>query len=248
MNQTTRPDKENDAFDSGTVRGINVHWEFADSGNQYAELDQNLSLLVHHTGFSHGHFRWDKDTAFQSEFRSTPALLSASTDDLGLPVDQHGSRLESIHVDILYIERDRRAVPPSVDTGVEFAISVTRPSTNDAWIDQIEQELVTGRAKHPLVIDFERGVQNEPMPSPNSVSMAQWLVESAESNAKETEISVDVDGGMSFTIVANDGTLISGEYTAKGELYAWHYESDWSTQRAEIIGERDISNLIGWLG
>jgi hypothetical protein len=120
--------------------------------------------------------------------------------------------------------------------------------SNDAWIDEIEHELVTSPTKHPLVAEFERGVPTEPKPVPNAVSMANRLVVFAESNSKASEFSVDVDGGISFTIAAIDGTLISGELTTNGKLYAWQYEPDWSTQRAEIIGEEDTSNLHGWLG
>ena len=248
MNQPVNPAKANIASDSGTIRRVNVHWESAASGNQYQELVSSLRLLVHSSDFLQGQFRWNTRITFETESGSTLAMAAAATDDSELPVGQHGSWRETVPVYVLYFERDTHAVSRNVDTGLEFAISITHARTDGAWIDEIEQELVSGRAQHPLVVDFERGVPNEPPPSPIAVSMAERLVQSAESKAKYSEITVDVDGGMSFTIVAIDGTLISGEYTARGELYAWHYEPDWSTQQAEIFQERDISNLLNWLG
>ena len=61
-------------------------------------------------------------------------------------------------------------------------------------------------------------------------------------------MSVDDDGGVSFIIVPVDGTLISGEFTTSGNLYAWHYDTDWTTQIDEIEINQDISWLLRLLG
>ena len=111
-----------------------------------------------------------------------------------------------------------------------------------------EADFVTAPPLHPLAMEFKRGVPDESPPIPRTVAVVDRMLKSVEVNAKDSEISVDIDGAISFTIVALDGTLISGELATNGKLYAWHYEIDWSTQQGEILGEQDVSSLLGWLG
>ena len=111
-----------------------------------------------------------------------------------------------------------------------------------------EPDFVQASPPHPLAMEFERGVPDELPPIPKAVAMADRMLKSVEVNAKDSEISIDIDGAISFTIVALDETLISGELATNGKLYAWHYEIDWSTQQDEILGEQDVSSLLGWLG
>ena len=118
----------------------------------------------------------------------------------------------------------------------------------DSRSDHAEDNSAPASPLHPLAMEFELGTMDEPPPKPAAVAMADYMLKSIETSAKDSEISIDVDGAMSFTIVAIDGTLISGEFATSGRLYAWHYEPDWSTQRAELVGEEDISILLGWLG
>jgi hypothetical protein len=118
----------------------------------------------------------------------------------------------------------------------------------DSPLGHSEENVPPDSPLHPLAMEFKLGVTDETPPTPTAVAMADRLLKSVATKARNSEISIDVDGAISFTIVAMDETLISGEFSTRGTLYAWHYEVDWSTQRAEIIGAKDISNLVGWLG
>ena len=139
---------------------------------------------------------------------------------------------------------------------VEWFTSVARPHLRqDEAVDAPEGgthhpdiDFVPTSPLHPLAMEFKRGAPDEPPPIPEAVTMADRMLKSAEANAKDSEVSLDIDGAISFTIIALDGTLISGELATDGKLYAWHYETDWSTQQGEILGEPDVSRLLGWLG
>ncbi len=101
---------------------------------------------------------------------------------------------------------------------------------------------------HSVVDEFQVGVAGEPTPTPTVVSDASALVQQIENVAKSVELSVDVDGALSFVVVLQDDTLITGEFTPTGELYAWRYDkTDWSARTGKIDAEPNVLAIRGWL-
>ena len=101
---------------------------------------------------------------------------------------------------------------------------------------------------HPVVNEFQVGVAGEPTPTTTMVSDASALVQQIENVAKSVELSVDVDGALSFVVVLQDDTLITGEFTPIGELYAWRYDkTDWSARTGKIDAEPNVLAIRGWL-
>ncbi len=107
---------------------------------------------------------------------------------------------------------------------------------------------ISGLKLHPVAAEFQQGVEDELPPTPDAVVTANQLLTAAEEKARSHQFSVDVDGGISFIIVPADGTLISGELTTSGNIYAWHYGTDWQTELDGDGSMREISSLLGWLG
>ena len=140
---------------------------------------------------------------------------------------------------VMLVEPDP-TLPPSAgltlrDSGIKF-----NPYIPDSVLAQ--------PLLHPIAVEFGQGKLDEPRPSPEFVALINQLLTTVEIGAKSYDMSVDDDGGMSFIIVPVDGTLISGEITTSGNLYAWHYDTDWTTQIGEIEINQDISWLLGLLG
>ena len=129
----------------------------------------------------------------------------------------------------------------NIDTETERLLATPNPTTP-------EQDIVPPSPLHPVVDEFQTGVEGEPTPTPPVVSDASTLVREIERVAKSSELSVDVDGALSFVVVLEDHTLITGEFTPIGELYAWRYDkTDWTTRTGKIDGEPDVLVIRGWL-
>ena len=115
-------------------------------------------------------------------------------------------------------------------------------------IDEVHNSVLAEPLLHPIAVEFGQGKLDEPRPGPEFVALVNQLLTTVEIGAKSYDMSVDDDGDVSFIIVPVDGTLISGEFTTSGNLYAWHYDTDWTTQIDEIEINQDISWLLGLLG
>ena len=76
---------------------------------------------------------------------------------------------------------------------------------------------------HPAVQEFAEGVGGA-RPKPAVVEMAQRVTLAAIDKTIDPEISVDVDGALSFDLRLADGLLLMAELAVNGELDASIYD------------------------
>ena len=100
-----------------------------------------------------------------------------------------------------------------------------------------------------IINEYAAGVSGELIPDTTSVELATKLMNVIDAKSKGHEISVDIDGAISFVIVVSGGRLISGEFTTNGKLYAWLYNKIHSGDTLDQIrGETDITKFDSWFG
>lgn len=72
---------------------------------------------------------------------------------------------------------------------------------------------------HPAVQEFAEGI-GDARPKPDVVEMAQRITMAAIEKTIEPEVSVDVDGALSFDLRLANGLLLMAELSVNGELDA----------------------------
>lgn len=72
---------------------------------------------------------------------------------------------------------------------------------------------------HPAIREFAAGIDGE-RPSPEVVEMAHKITLAAVDKTIEPEISVDVDGALSFDLRLSNGLLLMAEIAIDGTLDA----------------------------
>lgn len=82
--------------------------------------------------------------------------------------------------------------------------------------DDEEEEAVVG--------EFAQGVSGFPVPAKGAVDVARRLVRIAASYVEEPEISVDIDGELSFDLRCDDGNLVFAELAVDGRLDVGVYD------------------------
>ena len=83
-------------------------------------------------------------------------------------------------------------------------------------------------ALHPVVQEFAAGVDGV-KPSDEVVEIATRLVRAALDQTADSEISVDVDGALSFVLRLNDGRLVLAELNPDGVIDASRYDDERGT-------------------
>ena len=78
---------------------------------------------------------------------------------------------------------------------------------------------------HPVIAEFAAGVAGYPLPEVWVVEMAAELVRAAEAHTVEPEISVDLDGELSFDLRLRNGFLVIAELSIGGALNARVYDA-----------------------
>ena len=83
-------------------------------------------------------------------------------------------------------------------------------------------------ALHPVVQEFAQGT-NGVQPTAPVVDMATRIVTAAIERTADSEISVDVDGALSFVLRLNDGRLVLAELNPNGVIDASRYDDEQGT-------------------
>lgn len=81
---------------------------------------------------------------------------------------------------------------------------------------------------YPAVQEFAAGVDGV-KPSAEVVEIATRLVQAALDHTADSEISVDVDGALSFVLQLNDGRLVLAELNPDGAIDASQYDDEQGT-------------------
>ena len=100
-------------------------------------------------------------------------------------------------------------------------------------------------ATHPVVREFALGVDGR-QPTASAVDMATRIVTAAVERTADSEISVDVDGALSFVLRLNDGRLVLAELNPDGSIDASRYDDDRGTnvKRLPRATAEDLINLF----
>ena len=98
---------------------------------------------------------------------------------------------------------------------------------------------------HPVVNEFAQGVDDE-RPSAAVVAVASRIVEAVLERTADSEISVDVDGALSFVLRLTDGRLVLAELAPDGPIDASRYDDDFGTnvKRLRRATAEDLINLL----
>ena len=100
-----------------------------------------------------------------------------------------------------------------------------------------------------IIDEFAAGVEGEPVPDTACVELAGSLLTLIDVHSKSHELSVDIDGAISFVVITESHKLISGELSVNGKLYAWLYPAVNSTVLLDQITDgTDIKKFRQWLG
>lgn len=83
-------------------------------------------------------------------------------------------------------------------------------------------------ALHPAVQEFAQG-NDEVQPTAQVVDSATRIVTAAIERTADSEISVDVDGALSFVLRLNDGRLVLAELNPDGVIDASRYDDEQGT-------------------
>ena len=78
---------------------------------------------------------------------------------------------------------------------------------------------------HPVVSEFAMGVDGA-KPNDAAVALAARIVQVVLDHAVDSEISVDVDGALSFVLRLKDGRLVLAELDTDGSIDASRYDDD----------------------
>ncbi len=76
---------------------------------------------------------------------------------------------------------------------------------------------------HPAISEFAEGIDGE-RPAPSVVDAANRIAQAAIEKTVQPEISVDVDGALSFDLRLASGLLLMAELEVQGELDASIYD------------------------
>lgn len=100
----------------------------------------------------------------------------------------------------------------------EWESETASPSIQSSSLpSEIESEL----------IDFAAGVEDEVAPSSQVVATARRLSQVAVDNTVEPEISVDVDGALSFDLRLKDNRLVLAELNVDGSISVRMYDPEY---------------------
>ena len=127
----------------------------------------------------------------------------------------------TIGFDLLHFEP-----PPPDDFGTSTAI------IQSEW--PFDPHTIPNRGKdseielHPAVQEFALGV-DDVQPSDRVVAIASRIVQEVLERTADSEISVDVDGALSFVLRLNDGRLVLAELNPDGVIDASRYDDEQGT-------------------
>lgn len=94
---------------------------------------------------------------------------------------------------------------------------------------------------HPVIAEFAAGVEGYPPPAAWVVEMGAELVRAAEAHTVEPEISVDLDGELSFDLRLRNGFLVIAELSISGAINARVYDAgDVLVQRLPEAAPSDL--------
>ena len=114
-------------------------------------------------------------------------------------------------------------------------------------VTKIESPAVDDRhdSPHSALSEFAQGVGGV-APSDAIVAMAERIVHAAIEHTMESEISVDVDGALSFVLRLNAGRLVLAELDPDGAIDASRYDDDHGTnvKRLRRATEEDLIKLF----
>ena len=97
------------------------------------------------------------------------------------------------------------------------------------YVDVVDQRDVTlfggsDDEDDAVIAEFARGVSGFPAPAQSAVDIARRLVRIASSRIEEPEISVDMDGELSFDLPRDDGYQVFAELSIDGRLDVGVYD------------------------
>ena len=114
-------------------------------------------------------------------------------------------------------------------------------------VTKFESPAVVGRhdSPHPAVNEFAQGVDGV-APSDAVVAMAELIVHAAIEHTVDSEVSVDVDGALSFVLRLSAGRLVLAELDPDGAIDASRYDDDHGTnvKRLRQATEEDLIKLF----
>ena len=98
---------------------------------------------------------------------------------------------------------------------------------------------------HPAVSEFALGIDGV-KPGDAVVAIATRIVQAAIMHTADFEISVDVDGALSFVLRLNDGRLVLAELNPDGSIDTSRYDDDRGTnvKRLPRATAEDLINLF----
>ena len=97
------------------------------------------------------------------------------------------------------------------------AMLVAERALQASWSNQPESRIANIIPFDPMVREFSLGLDGE-RPDRDVVEMAHRLVQGAREKTNEPEISVDVDGALSFDLRLASGLLMFAELEVNGIL------------------------------
>ena len=225
----------------GPVIGTHEDWPFARHPDKSAN-DLDGPPIVFLSDWVYAPIRLFEHTAegpLSTYPVARPGILASR--DLGVPLhEQIVWLLRTIATNIVVLANDPATSPfPSLELD----------ESPNAAVSYEPVLPVAPSTLHPVVAEFQLGMPNELKPNARTVELADQLVRAIGREAVDSEISLDIDGAISFVILLTDKTLITGEFAPMGELFAWHYDGvDRDRQIGDFSSARGISTLLEQLG
>ena len=151
-------------------------------------------------------------------------VLRALSQPMGL-VPYHGSAnsdwSHASGFDLLHYEP-----LPLGDYGASSTATLTEWTFEPLAIPAPDDEPAT--SLHPAVHEFAQGV-GDVQPSDRVVTIASRIVQEVLERTADSEISVDVDGALSFVLQLDDGRLVLAELNPDGVIDASRYDDEQGT-------------------
>ena len=134
-----------------------------------------------------------------------------------------------------------RSIPRFEDDYFSTQFKAQSPQRVDPFLQNVLQPPAETRSvgtvtDHPAITEFRRGTSEGRMPTEQIVAVARRLCDLA-SRSRQPEISVDMDGALSFDLRLHDDTLVMAELAIAGTVEAGLYNRD-----NEEIGRIDNSS------
>ena len=120
---------------------------------------------------------------------------------------------------------------PGSENGATTSVSVASPTPEEL-----------NPFSHPAVVEFGNGVAGV-SPGESVVAMAGRIVQAAAARTVQPEITVDVDGALSFDLRLADGLLLLAELSPDGSLDAGVYD-DKAGERVKRLPRATEEQLV----